>query len=79
MFVIFENIIIVARAHLSLRRRLHSRDFLVQGQDVRHRTQGRDSERVDLAVALGVVLLDMRELGRAAESLVVPVKVAQPP
>lgn len=71
--------IIVSAPYLSLRRSLHSRDLLVQRQDVRHRAQRRDGEWVDLAVTLGVVLLDVSELGRAAEGLVVPVEVAQPP
>ena len=71
--------IIVCTAYLCLRRSLHSRNLLVQRQDIRHRTQRRDSEGVDLAVTLGVVLLDVSELGRAAEGLVVPVEVAQPP
>lgn len=69
---------IVLKARLCLRR-LDSRHLLVQRQDIRHRTQRSDSEWVDLAVAFGVVLLDVSELGRAAESLVVPIKVAQPP
>jgi hypothetical protein len=64
---------------LCLCRCFHSRDLLVQWQDIRHRAHGRDSEWVDLAVTLGVVLLDVSELSRAAEGLVVPVKVAQPP
>lgn len=61
------------------RRSFHSRHLLVERQDVGHGTQRRDGERVDLAVTLGVMLLDVRELRRAAKSLVVPVQVAHPP
>lgn len=71
--------VIVTNAHSCLRRGLHSRNLLVQRQDIRYRTHRCDSEWVDLAVTLGVVLLDVSELGCAAERLVVPVKVAQPP
>lgn len=77
--VILAVCVIIFSAHLCLGRRLHSRNLLVQRQDIRHRAQRRDSEWVDLAVTLGVVLLDVSELGRASESLVVPVEVAQPP
>ena len=70
---------IIATAHLCLGRRLHSRHFLIQRQDIRHRAHRRDGEWVDLAVTLGVVLLDVSKLSRAAEGLVVPVKVTQPP
>lgn len=64
---------------LRLLGRLHSRNLFVQWQNVRHRAHRSDREWVDLAVALGVVLFDVGEFGRAAEGLVVPVEVAQPP
>ena len=67
------------QSYCLLRHRFHSRHFLVQRQDVWHGSHGRDGERVDLRVALGVVLLDVRELGRAAEGFVVPVQVSHPP
>lgn len=62
-----------------LPRRPRRRDLLVQRQDIRHGTDGRDGERVDLRVRLGVVLLDVGELGRGAEGRFVPVEVAKPP
>jgi hypothetical protein len=64
---------------LSLGCGLRGWHLLVKRENIRHRAQRRDSERVDLAVTLGVVLLDVCELSRAAESLMVPVQVTQPP
>lgn len=37
-----------------------------------------DTERVDLLVALGVMVLNVREFGRATESLVVPIAMPDP-
>jgi hypothetical protein len=67
------------KTHLSLGCSLHGGHLLVERENIRHRAQRRDSERVDLAMTLGVVLLDVCELSRAAESLVVPIQVAHPP
>ena len=69
----------IQSAHLCFRGSLHCRNLLIQRQNIRHRANRRNSEWVDLAVAFGVVLLDVSELSSAAEGLVVPVKVAQPP
>ena len=69
---------LVRIAYSCLRRRLHRSNLLVQRQDIRHRAHRCDGEWVDLTVTLGVVLLDMGELSRAAKGLVVPVKVSQP-
>lgn len=73
------DVLFIPSAHLCLRRCLYSRHLLVQWQNIRHRAHRRDGEWVDLAVTLGVVLLDVSEFSRAAEGLVVPVKIAQPP
>ena len=53
-------------------------DLLIQRQDIRLRPKRRDGKWVDLLVALGVVLLDVRKFGRAAEGFVVPVQVSDP-
>lgn len=63
---------------LRLQSRLHSRHLLVDRQNVWHWSNRRNAVRVDLFMALGVVLLDMRELGRAAERRIVPIAVAEP-
>jgi hypothetical protein len=67
------------KTHLSLGCSLHGGHLLIKRENIRHRAQRRDSERVDLTVTLGVVLLDVCELSSAAEGLVVPVQVAHPP
>lgn len=69
----------MSNTYLRFRCGFYSRHLFVKRQDVRDRAQRRDSVRVDLSVTLGVVLLDVRELSRAAKRFVVPVKVAQPP
>jgi hypothetical protein len=61
-----------------LQRSLNSRDFLVERQDVRFWPDWRNREGVDLLVALGVMLLDVRELCGAAESIVVPIAMSNP-
>lgn len=65
---------------LSSRRhgKLHSGNLLVQRQNIRERSHGRDGQRVDLRVAAGVMVLDVREVGGLAKGLVVPVQIAQP-
>lgn len=64
-----------------LHRRLsHGRHLLVWLQDVRQRPHRRDAELVDLLVTLGVVALDVDEVGgRLAERLrMVPVEIPHP-
>jgi hypothetical protein len=53
--------------------------FLVQRQDVGYRANWCDRGRVDLLVALGVVVLDVCEFRRAAKGVVLPVQVTDPP
>lgn len=55
-----------------------SSDLLAQRQDVRHGPQWGDGQRVDLGVRLGVVVLDVEEVGGVAERRQVPVQVAHP-
>lgn len=55
-----------------------SDNLLVERQNVRHGPQRGDGERVDLGVRLGVVVLDVQEVGGVAESRQVPVQVAHP-
>jgi len=61
-----------------LRHTINSSNFLVQRQDSRNRSHGRDTKGVDLLVALGVVALDVCEIGRFAKSWVLPVQVSDP-
>jgi hypothetical protein len=72
-FAVFLTSFIKIETRLSLGCSLHSGHLLVKRENIRHRAQRRDGERVDLAMTLGVVLLDVCELSRAAERLVVPV------
>lgn len=53
--------------------------ILIERQDVRHWTDWRDREWVDLLVRFGVVTLDVSKLGGTLEGIVVPVQVAHPP
>jgi len=55
-----------------------SSNLLLQRQDIWHRSQRRNRQRVDLGVRLGVVVLDVQEVGRLAEGWDGPVQVAQP-
>lgn len=57
---------------------LNGSDLLVQREDVGHGADGRDGEGVDLRVALGVVVLDVQEVGRGGEGRRAPVQVPQP-
>lgn len=52
--------------------------FLIQGQDVRHWTEWCDRMRIDLSVALRVVIPDVRKLCGALESVVIPVAMPHP-
>lgn len=52
--------------------------LLVQRQNIGQRSNGRYREGVDLRVALGVMILDVQEVGRVLEGRVVPVQVAHP-
>ena len=56
--------------------RLNSRNLLLNRQNIRLRPHRRDRKLVDLLMALRIVVLNMRELGRAAESVVLPVAVS---
>lgn len=49
-----------------------------QGQDVGKRPQRRDRQRVDLGVRLGVVILDVQEIGRILERRNVPIQIPHP-
>lgn len=62
---------------ISVRHR--SCNFAVNWQDIRLWTNWRNLELVDLVVALGVMVLDVCELGGTAEGIVVPIEVTQPP
>jgi hypothetical protein len=53
-------------------------DFLIERQDVGFWTDWRNREWVDLLVTLGVMVLDVRELGGAAECAIVPVAMSNP-
>ena len=57
---------------------LNSRDLLVERQDVGFWTNRCNREWVDLLVTLGVMFLDVRELGGTAECVVVPVTMSHP-
>ena len=61
-----------------LHSRLNSRNLLIDLQDIRLRPKRRNRKLVDLLVALGVVILDVCELGRGPEGIVPPVAVSQP-
>ena len=54
------------------------RHFLIQGKYVRLRTDWRDRMRVDLSVALRVVIPDMREFRSALKSVVIPITMSHP-
>lgn len=56
----------------------HTRYFLILPKYVRLRANGRDPIRVDLRMALRVVLLDMLKLRRLLERGYIPVQVSQP-
>lgn len=73
-----ETVTLCHRGQSVLLRSLGRRHFLIKGQNIRLGTQGRDRMRVDLHMALRVVVLDMGELGRAFESVVIPVAVSHP-
>jgi hypothetical protein len=62
----------------SFQHRPHTTHLILLLQDIRQRPNRRDLELVDLAMALGVVILDVFELCGGAESRVVPVQVAEP-
>lgn len=66
--------------HLLLQRSFYTRDLVVLLVDVGQRPNRRDSEWVDLPMALCVVVFDMLELCRLlAESLrVVPIQMPDP-
>jgi hypothetical protein len=71
--------IYVCITHLLLfQHRPHTTHLILLLQDIRQRPNRRDLELVDLAMALGVVILDVFELCGGAESRVVPVQVAEP-
>jgi hypothetical protein len=56
----------------------HSTNLLSERQNIRQGPKGRDAERVDLSVALGVMPLDVLKLRRFPKSLLVPVEVTHP-
>lgn len=64
--------------NLSLLPSLHSSNLLSQGQNIRHRPNRRNTKRINLLVATGIMSLDMLELRRLAERGHVPVQLAHP-
>ena len=66
----------------SRRSSLNSSNLLPKRQDIRHGANRGDRERIDLRVALGIMVLDVQEVGGALECggvvVLVPVEIAQP-
>jgi hypothetical protein len=61
-----------------LLRSLNSSNLLIQRQNRRNRSHRRDTVRIDLAMRLRVMALDVGEIRSRAEGVVVPVEVADP-
>lgn len=58
--------------------RLDRRNILIQRKNIRKRPNGCNREGVDLSVRLGIVVLDVQEVGRLLERWVIPVQIAHP-
>lgn len=71
-------IVAILLAMLSVPESLDRWYLLINGEDIWIRTQWCDRVRVDLPVALGVMVLDVGKFSRLAKSLMVPVQVANP-
>lgn len=68
---------ILLRSRLCLKC-LNSRHLIIQWQDIWKWAYGRDRERIDLCVTLGVMVLDVQEVCRVLEGCIIPVQIPHP-
>lgn len=57
---------------------LNSRHTLSQRKDIRHRPKWSNTQRVDLGMRFGVMILYVQEVGGVLECCVIPIEVPHP-